>query len=258
MRSLKIASVAVALGILGMEAASAETVKIGYSADPYIPFVSMDASGKFVGWEVDFKDAICKEAKLDCEIVTVSWDGMIPALLSKKIDMIIVSMSITEDRKKIIDFSDKYYDTPTVVIGNKSDNFGADPESLTGKSIGVLVSSIHQTYANAHFASTAGEIREYQTQDAFYQDLAAGRIDAVVGDAIAMDGFLKSEAGACCEVKGKVADDPAILGTGIGIGIRQGETELKERLNSAIKAIRANGTYDEFSKKYFDFDIYGG
>jgi polar amino acid transport system substrate-binding protein len=256
MKSLKFAVIAVVMGLSSMATASAETVKIGYSADPYEPFVSMDASGKWVGWEVEFQQAICKEAKLNCEIVVVSWDGIIPALLSKKIDLIIGSMSITDERKKIIDFSDKYYDTPTVVIGNKGDSVGADPESLDGKSIGVLVSTIHQTYAQAHYPSS--DIKEYQTQDAFYQDLAAGRIDAVVGDAIAVESFLKSDAGACCEVKGTVANDPAILGAGIGIALRQGETDLKERLNAAIKAIRADGTYDTFSKKYFDFDIYGG
>ncbi len=121
----------------------------------------------------------------------------------------------------------------------------------------MQVSTIHQNYAEKHFTGAA-EIKEYLTQDEAYQDLAAGRIDAAQPDAIALDTFLKSEAGACCELKGDVADDPAILGAGVGIGIRKGETELKEKLNAAIKAIRANGAYEEISKKYFDFDIYGG
>jgi polar amino acid transport system substrate-binding protein len=89
-----------------------------------------------------------------------------------------------------------------------------------------------------------------------YQDLAAGRVDAVIADAIAVQPFLKSDP--CCELKGNLAEDASILGAGVGIGLRQGETDLKNRLNDAIKAIRADGTYDAFSKKYFDFDIYGG
>ncbi|MGO4439159.1 transporter substrate-binding domain-containing protein [Rhizobium sp. RAF56] len=254
LKTFKIAAIAVAMGIAGAGAALAETVKIGFSADPYVPFTSLDASGKFVGWEVEFKDAICKQANLDCQIVLVSWDGIIPALTSKKIDLIIGSMSITDERKKVIDFTDKYYDTPAVVIANKNDKIGADAESLSGKSVAVLVSTIHQQYALAHFKSS--EIKEYQTQDEMYQDLAAGRVDAVIADAIAVQPFLKSDP--CCELKGNLAEDASILGAGVGIGLRQGETDLKNRLNDAIKAIRADGTYDAFSKKYFDFDIYGG
>jgi polar amino acid transport system substrate-binding protein len=190
-------------------------------------------------------------------ITPVAWDGIIPALTTKKIDMIVGSMSITEERLKTIDFSDKYYNTPTGIIGRKDDKFDATPEGLSGKIVGVQVSTIHQDYANKHFTGAA-EIKEYATQDEANQDLAAGRVDAVQADAIALDAFLKSEAGACCDHKGNVADDPAILGAGVGIGLRKDETELKEKLNAAIKAIRANGTYDTFSKKWFDFDIYGG
>ena len=251
----KLAAVAVALGIAAAQ--PAEQVKVGFAAEPYPPFTSLDASGKWVGWEVEFTEAICKEAKLDCVITPVAWDGIIPALTAKKIDMIIGSMSITAERLKTIDFSDKYYNTPTGVIGNKNDTFEATPEGLAGKVLGVQVATVHQTYANKHF-TTAAEIKEYQTQDEANQDLAAGRIDAVQADAIALDAFLKSEAGACCELKGHVADDVDVLGPGVGIGIRKEDQELKAKLNEAIKAIRANGTYDEFSKKYFDFDIYGG
>jgi polar amino acid transport system substrate-binding protein len=255
---LKIAALALAIGITGGASAMAEQVKVGFAAEPYPPFTSLDASGKWVGWEVEFADAICKEAKLDCVITPVAWDGIIPALTTKKIDMIIGSMSITEERLKTIDFSDKYYNTPTGIIGRKDDKFDATPEGLAGKIIGVQVSTIHQDYANKHFGDKAAEIKEYQTQDEANQDLAAGRVDAVQADAIALDAFLKSEAGACCDHKGNVADDPAVLGAGVGIGIRKDEGALKEKLNAAIKAIRANGTYDTFSKKYFDFDVYGG
>jgi polar amino acid transport system substrate-binding protein len=254
---LKIAALALAVGLTAAGSAMAQQVKVGFAAEPYPPFTSLDASGKWVGWEVEFADAICKEAKLDCVITPVAWDGIIPALTTKKIDMIVGSMSITEERLKTIDFSDKYYNTPTGIIGRKDDKFDATPEGLSGKIVGVQVSTIHQDYANKHFTGAA-EIKEYATQDEANQDLAAGRVDAVQADAIALDAFLKSEAGACCDHKGNVADDPAILGAGVGIGLRKDETELKEKLNAAIKAIRSNGTYDTFSKKWFDFDIYGG
>ena len=123
--------------------------------------------------------------------------------------------------------------------------------------IGVQVSTVHAAYAKKHFTEAA-EIKEYQTQDEANQDLAAGRIDATQADSIALDAFLKSDQGkACCDLKGMVAEDVEVLGPGIGAGVRKEDTELKDKINAAIKAVRANGKYDEITKKYFDFDIYG-
>ncbi|EAV43150.1 putative periplasmic binding abc transporter protein [Stappia aggregata IAM 12614] len=254
---LKTTLAAAALATTAFTGALAEEVKVGIAAEPYPPFTSPDSSGKWVGWEIEFMDAICAEAKLDCVVTPVAWDGIIPALTSGKIDMIIGSMSITEERLKTIDFSDKYYNTPTGIIGAKGDDFEATPEGLSGKIIGVQVSTIHADYAEKHFGDVAAEIKQYQTQDEANQDLAAGRVDAVQADAIALDAFLKSEGGDCCELKGNVEDDQAILGAGVGVGLRKDDTELKDKLNAAIKAIRDNGTYESFSEKYFDFDIYG-
>lgn len=255
---LRTAVAALALGLAGMAAAQAEEIKVGFSPEAYPPFYTQDASGNWVGWEVEIANAICEEAKLDCVLTPIPWDGLIPALKSKKIDAIMNSLSITADRQKEIDFSDKYYNTPTAVIGPKEQTFDATPEGLKGKILGVQVSTIHATYAKKHFGDSAAEIKEYQTQDEANQDLAAGRIDATQADWIALDAFLKSDAGkACCDLKGYVAPDLEVLGPGVGAGVRKGDTALAEKINAAIKGIRANGKYDEISKKYFDFDIYG-
>ncbi|CAM5452713.1 ABC transporter permease subunit [Mycolicibacterium aubagnense] len=255
---LKTAVAAAAIALAGTFAASAEQVKVGFSPEAYPPFYSQDSSGKWGGWEVDIAMAICAEAKLDCVLTPIPWDGLIPGLKTKKIDTIMNSMSITAERQKEIDFSDKYYNTPTSIAGAKDQKFDASPEGLKGKVIGVQVSTIHATYAKKHFASTAAEIKEYQTQDEANQDLAAGRIDATQADQIALDAFLKSDQGkACCDMKGNVAPDLEVLGPGVGAGVRKGDTELKDKINAAIKGIRANGKYAEITKKYFDFDVYG-
>ena len=239
--------------------ASAQAIKISLASEPYPPFASLDASGKWVGWEVEIANALCEEAKLQCELVATPWDGIIPALTTKKIDAIAASMSITEERKKSIDFSDKYYNVPASIAAAKGGDIKPTPEGLAGKIIGVQVSTIHEAYVKKHFGPTAAEIKIYQTQDEANADLAAGRIDATQADSMALDAFVASDQGkACCEMKGNVADDPAVLGRGVGIVVRQGETELRDRFSAAIKAIRANGKYDEISKKYFNFDIYGG
>lgn len=254
---LKTFAAALLLGIAAMGVAKADPVKIGVPAEPYPPFTSPEASGKWVGWEIDFIDAVCAEEKLDCVITPVAWDGIIPALTTKKIDVIVGSMSITAEREKMIDFSDKYYSTPTAVIGPEDQKFGATPDDLKGKIVGVQVSTVYVVYAKKYFTG-AQEVKEYQTQDEADNDLAAGRLDAVLADSVALGAFLKSDQGkACCDLKGRVAPDDEVLGPRVGAGVRKEDTELKGKINAGIKAIRANGKYDEISKKYFDFDIYG-
>jgi polar amino acid transport system substrate-binding protein len=240
-------------------AAMAEPVKIGIAAEAYPPFASPDAAGNWVGWEVEIIGAVCTAAEIECAITPVAWDGIIPSLTSGQIDVIMASMSITEERMQTIDFSDMYYNTPTVIVGATGAVATPDAAGLTGKIIGVQAATIHEAYVNAYFAATAAEVKVYQTQDEANQDLAAGRIDATQADSIAMDAFLASEAGAaCCESKGAVADDPVVLGLGVGAGIRKGEDELRGKINAAIAAIIADGTYDKITAGYFASSIYGG
>jgi polar amino acid transport system substrate-binding protein len=238
--------------------AFAEPVKIGVAAEPYPPFTSPDASGNWVGWEVDFMNAVCAKAELECVLTPVAWDGIIPSLTGGQIDVIMSSMSITEERMQTIDFTDKYYNTPTVIVAAKGSGITATPEGLAGKIIGVQTSTIHEAYVNQYFAATAAEVKVYQTQDEVNQDLVAGRVDAIQADSVTLDAFLASEAGACCELVGPVADDPVILGLGVGAGVRKEDTELKDKLNAAIAAIIADGTYDAITAKYFASSIYGG
>lgn len=235
--------------------ALAEPVKIGIAAEPYPPFASPDASGNWVGWEVDISKAVCKAAEMECVITPVAWEGIIPSLTGGQIDAIMASMSITAERSKVIDFSDKYYNTPTVIVATKGAGITPTPEGLKGKIIGVQVSTIHEAYAKAHFPDS--ELKTYQTTDEGFQDLAAGRIDASQADSIAIDAFMATDAGkACCEVVGAVADDPEILGAGVGVGLRKGDDALKAKFNAAIAKIREDGTYDEITKNYFASSIY--
>lgn len=254
MKNLVLAAVAaLSLGTT----ATADPLKIGVAAEPYPPFTSPDAAGNWVGWEVDFMVAICKQAELDCVITPTAWDGIIPALTSGQIDVIMSSMSITEERKKTIDFSDKYYNTPAMVMVAADSTITPDAAGLTGKIVGVQISTTHEAYTQKYFGPVASEVKIYQTQDEANQDLAAGRVDAVMADSIALQAFLDSDAGkACCKSAGMVANDPEILGAGVGFGLRQGDP-LKDKLNAAIAAIRADGTYAAITANYFAFDVYG-
>ncbi|AHD01779.1 transporter substrate-binding domain-containing protein [Leisingera methylohalidivorans] len=245
---------ATAAAALTAGAAAAEQVKIGIAAEPYPPFASLDSSGNWIGWEVEVINAVCAAAELDCAITPVAWDGIIPSLTGQQIDAIMASMSITEERLKTIDFSDPYYNTPAVIVADKSMDIAPTPESLAGKVVGIQASTIHQAYAQEYFKDA--ELKVYQTQDEANQDLFAGRIDATQADSIAMADFVNSDTGSCCEIKGAVADDPAILGRGVGAGVRKGDDDLREAMNKGIAAILADGTHEKITAKYFTTSIY--
>lgn len=245
-----------ALAALVLAGNAQAEIRFGVVNEAYPPYTTKDASGKAIGWEIDLMDAACEELKETCSIVDVAWDGLIPALESKKIDVIWSSMSITDERKKRIDFTDKYYSALAGMVGPKDGVMGVSVIELKGKSVGIAVSTTQSAYFKKHFADIATE-KSYATVDESFQDLASGRIDFVFADTGPLKEFLKTDLGKdCCEYKGSVEADDAILGAGVGGGVRKGDDALREKLNAAIKAVRASGKYAEFSKKYFDYDPY--
>ncbi len=242
---------AAAAAMMATATSAMADIKFGVAAEPYPPFTSKDASGTWVGWEVDLMNAVCAQMNEKCELVEVAWDGIIPALTSKQIDVIWSSMSITAERKQTIDFSSMYYNTPSKLIGAKTGDLDITPEHLKGKIIGVQVSTTHERYAQKYFAAAGAEVKTYATQDEANNDLAAGRLDYVQADSSALDAFLKSDQGAaCCEIKGIVPEDLEVLGEGVGGGVRKEDTALKEKLSAAIAELAKSGKLEEMTKKY--------
>lgn len=234
--------------------AQADTIRIG-TEGAYPPFNFTDSNGELVGFDIDIAKALCAEMKAECTFVAQDWDGIIPALLANKYDAIIASMSITEERKEKVDFSDKYYSTPPALIAPKdTDLTETTPAALAGKTIGAQSSTTHATFLEDVY--TESTIRLYPTQDEANADLAAGRLDAVAADSVVLDEYLKTEAGSHAMMVGAMENDPKYFGEGAGIAIRKGEDELRERFNKAIAAIRENGTYKAINDKYFEFDVY--
>ena len=247
-----LAATAVAVGIT-MTGAFAD-IKLGLDSAPYPPFADVK-DGKRVGFEIELGEAICAAMGETCVWTPIAWDGIIPALNAGKIDAIFASMSITPKRMKVINFSNKYYNTPAAIVSKKGSGIDGSPDSVKGKVIGVQVSTTHADYAKKHFEGVAAEIKTYQAFDEHNADLVAGRVDAVVGDSLAFSDFI-AKSGDCCEVGGYLNDE-AVFGKGAGVGLRKSDTELLNKFNAAIDKVRADGTYDKIAKKYFDFDIYG-
>lgn len=254
-RPILSACLAIAVTAFAGSALAQEVVRIGTTPESYPPFTWVDAQGKLNGFEIEIGEALCAQMQVKCEWVLQSWDGIIPALQEKKFDAIIASMSITDERKQVVDFSDKYYDSPAIFVGRKDETIDISPAGLEGKTVGVQVSTIHANYVEAKYKGIV-TIKTYDTQENANLDLIAGRVDLLLADSVALtDGFLKSPEGADFEVKGKPFTDP-LMGAGSGIAVRKGDP-LAAKFSAAIKAIRANGLYKTINDKYFTFDIYG-
>lgn len=236
-------------------AAEPATLRIGVEG-AYPPFSSLGTDGKLKGFDIDIANAVCTQLKVQCVLVQAEFDAMIPALRAKKFDAIVASMSITPERMKAVDFSDKYYSTPARLVMRIDSGIGATAEGLKGRKIGVQRTTIHDRFATATFKGS--EIVRYGKQDEVFLDLVSGRIDATLVDSVAADqGFLKTPAGKGYGFRGPVYDDPAFFGVGAGIAVRKGDIALRDRINTALAAIRADGTYKRLADRYFDFDVYG-
>ncbi|MEE1658036.1 lysine/arginine/ornithine ABC transporter substrate-binding protein [Microvirga sp. CF3062] len=272
-KTMSLALLGSALAI-GGAAAQEKTVKIA-TEGAYAPWNFTGAGGKLEGFEIDLANDLCARMKVKCEIVAQDWDGIIPALTAKKYDAVMAGMSITDERKKTIDFAGPYANSPNGFLVAKSSplakmpgtgqafNLGAQQAAaekaindlkpvLKGKTVGVQTSTIHSNFADKYLKGTA-EIREYKTTEAHDLDLAAGRIDAVLADSTAIIGTLEKP-----EFKDYAMVGPSItgglLGAGVGVGLRKGEAELKKSFEDAIQAAIKDGTIKKLSEKWFKID----
>ena len=279
MKLFKVIGLAIAASALAVSGAAAqakkwETVKIA-TEGAYAPWNLTGPGGKLEGFEIDLANDLCNRMKVKCEIVAQDWDGIIPALQAKKYDAIMAGMSITDERKKVIEFTRSYANSPNGLLVAKSSPLAkmpgtgqalnlstqtADAEKaieatkamLKGKTVGVQGSTIHSAFADKYLKGTA-EIREYKTTEAHDLDLAAGRIDAVLADATALIGTIAKP-----EFKDYVIVGPSItggmLGAGVGVGLRKDDADLKKMFDDAIAAAIADGTTKKLSDKWFKID----
>ena len=252
-----IAVAVVAMMMLGTSVSANEWNKIRVGVEgAYPPFSWVEKDGTLKGFDIDIAMALCEEIGAECVLVPQDWDGIIPALLARKYDAIIASMSITEERKKKVAFSEKYYNTPAKFARKKGSGITISKAGLKGKTVGVQRATTHDNFITGEFGDSV-EIKRYGTQDEAYLDAIAGRVDLLLADSIAMDdGFLKTDKGKGWEFVGPGYSDPKYFGVGAGIAVRKSDGELAKLFSLAIKVIRSNGVYHRINGKYFAFDVY--
>jgi len=240
---------ALAAVLLGGQAVAADKLRIG-TEGAYPPFNEIDNTGKAVGFDLDIAHALCEKMGADCTVVTSDWDGIIPALNTRRFDFIVASMSITDERKRAVDFTNPYYTNKLQFVAPKKSDFSVDKGYLKGKTIGAQRATIAGQWLEENLADVVS-IRLYDTQENAYLDMASGRIDGVLADVFVQYEWLESDAGADFEFKG----EPVFNDDKIGIAVRKGDP-LRERLNQALEAIVEDGTYEKINAKYFPFSIY--
>lgn len=248
---------AAALALASLAQAQApewKKIRIGVEG-AYPPFSEIGPDGKLKGFEIELVQAYCAEMKAQCTLVQQDFDGLIPALQSRKVDAIFASVSITEERQKVIAFSRPYYNTPARLIAKAGVKLEPSAAGLKGKKVGVQRGTTHETYATATFKQS--DIVRYGSQDQVFLDLKSGRIDATLMDAPAGDfGFLKKPEGKGFAFSGPAILDDKVFGVGTGVGMRRAdEATLGRKFNAAIDALQANGTFKKLADKYFDYDI---
>ena len=260
--------------------ANAVSIKIG-TEGAYPPWNNLNAAGELEGAEIDFGNEACKRMNATCEWVTQDWDGIIPALLNGKYDIIIAGMSITEERKKKVNFTDGYMTDgirfatlKSSGLGNMGSNWSgsqtkkvdlSNPSgkelaaiaqinaALDGKVVGAQGATTHQNYVEKYMQGVV-EIRLYQTMDDLHLDLAAGRIDAAIGDVGSLIDFMATEQGTDITMFGpNLSGD--VLGEGVGGAVRKEDTDILEMWNKAIAEMSADGTTAKITKKWFGRDV---
>ncbi|ORM79894.1 MULTISPECIES: transporter substrate-binding domain-containing protein [Pantoea] len=236
-------------------AAAQQTLRFG--VDPtFPPFESKASDGSLQGFDIDLGNAICAQAKVSCKWVQIGFDGSIPALQAKKFDAILSAMSMTEKRREQVAFSDMLYVTPSALITPADSALTDDIATLRGKNIGVAQGTIQETYAQTYWAPKGVSVVSYPNQMEIYPDLVAGRLDGTLANAVSADqGFLNTAEGK--KYVNKVTlTDKAVLGNGVGIGLRKDDVANLKLINAALAELHRNGTYDRLAQKYFKYKVY--
>ena len=265
------------IGVFGVASiANSQTIRIG-TEGAYPPWNNINSAGDLEGAEIDFGNEACKRMGVTCEWVTQDWDGIIPALLQGKYDIIIAGMSITEERKEKVNFTTGYMTDGArfAVLKNSGlanlniagmakvnlNNAGGKEQAaigqliaaMDGKTVCVQSSTIHQNFLEKHM-SGAVDVKLYQAVDDHNLELAAGRCDAVLADVGSIIDFMESDGGVDVAFTGPTFSG-GVFGDGVGGAVRKEDTDILEMWNAAIAEMSKDGTTAEITKEWFGRDI---
>lgn len=244
-----------------VQPAAAETLRVGMECT-YAPFNYKNEAGNLDGYDVDVAKGVAGIIGADLEFVCQKWDGMIPALLANKFDLVIASMSITNKRLEKMDFSTPYRFSIGRLVGRKDlgvklfDDAGNPiADNFDGIKVGLERAS---TYASWFEAKLPGaDVVLYDSNEALYLDLQNGRTDVIMTNPMkAYLKFLSKEEGSKFDIIGPEIDDEEYFGVGVGVGLRKGNEDLRDRISAALKQLINDGSLESYARKYFPFKLH--
>jgi arginine/ornithine transport system substrate-binding protein len=237
---------------LGAGRALADSLRYCNEAD-FPPFSYKTAAGAVEGFDIDVANYICKHMGVECELIVQEWTGIIPAMEAGKCDIIISSMTINPERKEKVLFSKAYYLNPYTFVAPKTTTFEINEEGLKGKTLCMFKNSTPLKWLDAKFKGVV-EIKYYDGAQAIKTDLVAGRCDAWLETMPSIYGtIINTPEGENFHFVGPQLTDPEWFGEGAGIAVRLGEDELIGKVNAAVDAMYADGTFKQINDKYFPF-----
>ncbi|WP_371931862.1 MULTISPECIES: transporter substrate-binding domain-containing protein [Halomonas] len=231
--------------------AEVRDIRIGVDV-PYEPMEYRTPDGELTGFDIDLGNALCAEVGIQCEWVVQGWDGIIPGLMARKYDAIMSSMTINDERREQVLFSDPYFTPPSAWFAPTDLEMGnPDVESLEGLTIGVQRGTLQDNYVTDLYGDVA-DVSRYATADDLVLDMDSGRVDIGFLDyPVGKSTLLDSEAGDYKVVGEQITEPKEYFGDGFGIAFRQRDEDLAKAFNEALATLKDNGTYEEIHAKYF-------
>ncbi|MDT4829697.1 Glutamine-binding periplasmic protein [compost metagenome] len=211
----------------------------------FVPF-EFKQGNEYVGFDIDLWAAIAKELGWKYQLKPMDFNGIIPALQTRNVDLALAGITIKEERKQAIDFSDGYYDSGFLLMV-RSDNDAIKGEAdIAGKTLAVKSGTSSADYAKANLK--ASDLRQFPNIDNAYLELRTGRVDAAMHDTPNVLYYIKTAGEGQVKAVGQ-----QMMAQQYGIGFPKG-SELREPVNGALKTLRENGTYAEIYRKWFGTD----
>ena len=263
LRLIRFGAMACIAGLLAVPSLAApplkdwRTVRIGIdSANP--PFSSVSPDQVPSGFDVAIAKALCDHMKVTCIFVPEARDALLPALLLRRSDAVVSSVLITEDGKKAVDFTDKYYSMAArFAVTTASGLTDISPDAMQSKSVGAVQGSRFAVYLTEVYAPKGAIVKLYKTEAEAFADMRDGRLNALLGGAIRLyRWFDEGTGGRCCRFAGPDIRNLKYLGEGAGIAIRKEDGELRDMFNKALADILRDGTYEKVNAGYFNFLVY--
>ncbi len=211
----------------------------------YPPFNFLDDNDEFQGFDVDISNEIAERLGVKANFIATKWDGLIGGLKADKFDIIIGQMTVTEERKKSVDFTDPYVITGSVLVTREDTNDITKLEDIKGKKVGVGGGTTFEEVANS---VEGADVKLYKAVSDYIQDLTNERLDVIINDQLLISYNIKENKLPIKIASGIVNKDE------IGMAVNKGNEDFIKKLNTALKEMKDDGTYNEIYKKWFGTD----